>query len=1121
MSKIVHFSRNNTDAPLYPYSIYFYVDSVPFSADVIEGRTSLGGSESACLGLARALAARGHDVHVFATKMEEGTSGIHDGVTWHPAETELIEVLKFASPDIFISLRMPDIFGVRPNAKLNILWNQDLLVHHQQVVGRLMDVDVLAYVSEFHRDQWQAKSDDLKSLTSWVVENGIDLSLLPKVSNNLDLADAIASGAPRFIHITRPERGLDRVLDLWPHIKEMYPLATLKIARYSSMYDATGWGQVCAAYDRRVQQVKVKTGGIEYLGELSKPQLYSAISQAHLMLYPNSEINGFAETNCIACTESQACGTPFIGSWQGALPETLHPDAGILIEGDTKEPAVQQAFLDAIRQALDPTLHNSMAIAGMEWAERCDFTRQAVQWEAKFDNFFTGRSATHQLPILRRLLNDDDHAAARVLCLRIFDTLGLKKGADISDNPVALEVQDALDLCTGVISQTEQTADHYAEFACQDPEQEASTNARLHNCASMIVQHLAAGIKSGTIRTPTASQPLHVLDMACGNGSFAIVLHKLAKAASIPVRTHGVDYSEGVLALARKAADKLGLDSDYHQGDLHYATTSFEEFDAAFCGEYLEHVEHPHRLIDALDLAVAPHGIVVMSTPCGPFSELLGRGTPRQRGHVHSFDYRDITALFRPKGHFSWSYLEVGRTPRLNPVGYWMVSFRPRGGPAGRLDYDRKLFVARPYSRIACCMIVKDAATTIRQAIDPLHGVVDSITILDTGSTDDTLRVLDAWHGNVRPSATITRLNVVSAPWPDDFGIARNLSIQAAVDAGLLDPSPSSFDYIFWMDADEVLNNPSRLHQHATGRGPYLGTSIRQWHWQLDRPNFHDKPIRLYRASSGARFYGCVHEQPGMSLNESILPALMAEDVFISHTGYVSQDHRDDKLKHRNLPLLRKELAGEGPHPARELAFVLAMRDYLNLASFSRSDSIDATGTDDGFSEAALHNILRTITIYDSHHFSDPANQFHEVAFPYYQQALGWLAESKRSFAFPIIHTAWSFAAAHRQLPRQKVETQFIYARSVDELTGLINHKLSNWLDPFKPFDLRLAPIIRLHDAMLQKGGWGHKAVNPLVLAGVGTSAAGTWPVPASPGVDTPAAQGDTTEKVSETLQDA
>jgi hypothetical protein len=51
------------------FRIFFYMSSVDFSLPVLFKDSSLGGSESACRVLAEALAARGHDVHIFATRL--------------------------------------------------------------------------------------------------------------------------------------------------------------------------------------------------------------------------------------------------------------------------------------------------------------------------------------------------------------------------------------------------------------------------------------------------------------------------------------------------------------------------------------------------------------------------------------------------------------------------------------------------------------------------------------------------------------------------------------------------------------------------------------------------------------------------------------------------------------------------------------------------------------------------------------------------------------------------------------------------------------------------------------------------------------------------------------------
>jgi hypothetical protein len=108
----------------------FILDSVEFTPAVVAGETSLGGSESSCLGLARALAARGHDIHLYTTKMDQAVAGTIDaaGVTWFDYGT-FAQTNQFIEYDVVVALRVFAAFGQRPvNARLRLLWNQDLLV---------------------------------------------------------------------------------------------------------------------------------------------------------------------------------------------------------------------------------------------------------------------------------------------------------------------------------------------------------------------------------------------------------------------------------------------------------------------------------------------------------------------------------------------------------------------------------------------------------------------------------------------------------------------------------------------------------------------------------------------------------------------------------------------------------------------------------------------------------------------------------------------------------------------------------------------------------------------------------------------------------------------------------
>lgn len=381
--------------------IAFYVDSVPFTADVIAGAESLGGSESACLGLARALAARGHEVSILATKLDEGCIGRdHAGVLWHPAEMvyDLSNVIEW---DVFVSLRMPYVFQRPIKARLRMLWNQDLLIGEPAKMGVMAlawAYDQIVYVSQYHRKQWEGVLPELKPLGWWVTKNGFDPALVP--------VDAVKK-TNTVIHITRPERGLRPLLAMWPELRKRVPDAQLQICRYNSMYDAGGWGKVCASYDAAVQQVNAEVGGITYLGELGKPALYKAIAEAAVMWYPG--VVDFAETSCVAAIEAQACGTAFVGSYKGALPETV--PYGILVPGDADSSAYQDTSIGAVTSLLDAD--RGWAYRGVEdgrkHVESYTYEAIAAEWEQHITRTFQSRQG---LGVLRQLLHYDDHTAA-------------------------------------------------------------------------------------------------------------------------------------------------------------------------------------------------------------------------------------------------------------------------------------------------------------------------------------------------------------------------------------------------------------------------------------------------------------------------------------------------------------------------------------------------------------------------------------------------------------------------------------------------------------------------------------------------------------------------------------
>ena len=97
-----------------------------------------------------------------------------------------------------------------------------------------------------------------------------------------------------------------------------------------------------------------------------------------------------------------------------------------------------------------------------------------------------------------------------------------------------------------------------------------------------------------------------LLDLGCGGGGVAVLLRDACGFAEVV----GVDISEESVAKARElGVDALQLNIDFE--DLPFEDNSF---DAAFCGEVLEHVINADHLLDELHRTLRPGAVAVLTT---------------------------------------------------------------------------------------------------------------------------------------------------------------------------------------------------------------------------------------------------------------------------------------------------------------------------------------------------------------------------------------------------------------------------------------------------------------------------------------------------------------------------
>jgi glycosyltransferase involved in cell wall biosynthesis len=93
---------------------------------------------------------------------------------------------------------------------------------------------------------------------------------------------------------------------------------------------------------------------------------------------------------------------------------------------------------------------------------------------------------------------------------------------------------------------------------------------------------------------------------------------------------------------------------------------------------------------------------------------------------------------------------------------------------------------------ICLSMIVKNEAHVIERVLTSVLPLIDSWTIVDTGSTDSTREIIQAFFERHNVPGGLHHFE-----WTGNFSEARNFALRATEESGA--------DYGFWIDADEEM----------------------------------------------------------------------------------------------------------------------------------------------------------------------------------------------------------------------------------------------------------------------------------------------------------------------------
>lgn len=210
-------------------------------------------------------------------------------------------------------------------------------------------------------------------------------------------------------------------------------------------------------------------------------------------------------------------------------------------------------------------------------------------------------------------------------------------------------------------------------------------------------------------------------------------------------------------------------------------------------------------------------------------------------------------------------------------------------------NYETSITHDKPF--LSLSMIVKNEEAMLEDCLKSVKNIVDEIVIVDTGSTDGTLKIAESFGAKIS-----------HYQWNDDFAAARNEALKNCTG-----------EWILYLDADErleastVQNLRLILENSSDEIGAYVCT-IESPHLQLDNSTElhrggYPRIFRNYGFPT-IKFEGRVHEQIGPSIF-AINKSISFSDVVINHFGYdTTRDVMEAKVK-RNYQLLLKHINEE------------------------------------------------------------------------------------------------------------------------------------------------------------------------------------------------------------------
>ena len=957
----------------YNLDIAFLVAGMEIYPNIMKDK-SLGGSETAGIEMAHAMAKRGHNVKLFCNTSKTDKL---DGVSYHPISNNgqgidnFLNYITTATVDVAVNQRLPQAFALQSKSKHNVLWQHDFATMQQkkEFNSSLWNVDQIFVLSDWHKEQYQrtygiCDDDTIYNYNPFFkTSNGI--SNIP--SYNIDRKKK------QIVFTNRPERGMDTLLyQIMPEIWKRDKDVELVISGYDNT--SPQMAEYYAKLAGQIAQYAQQGYPIKHAGHLTKENLYKLYQESTVFVYPTM----FYETSCITAMESQACGLPMVTTARGALTETLCNKSNILIEGKTNTPEYTKQFVDAVFELIEETKDKQEIrkerMKSKVW--EYDWDRIAEKWEKNFIEEFK-KKTEHKFSLYEHLLKKEDIMTLKYAMTQHKDNLDY-----------TMKYRNLLNCQYSYIDNNDWYRKKYEKLGEEYINLETTFQPRMYARTQVMLQQFAKYHNNKEIKT--------ILDFGRGIGNEAFYFVDTFKCKVDCVNISSKE-NEGAEKLIKDTKPELLESINFITADEHSFKPK-EKYEGLHLGEILEHQPYPEKFLSSLVKFIKQGSPVVLSVPVGIWQDT-------RFAHLWNFERRDLQEIFGEQENLQIQIVSgdvnIEQSDRL---GWFVISFTKSNKPFGTVNLKRKLAIQCPRETISCCIITKNEENEIGGCLESVQGIANEIIVGDTGNTDNTNNIVGQYGGTI-----------VKARNPREHGFdeARNDTIKNAKGSMIL-----------WIDADERLIDKFKIIKYLR-RNAFNGYSLKQVHHTVDpigEPKI-DLPVRLFRNNKGIKFFGFVHEHPEVEIGTGVGASMIASDILISHTGYLSESIRRKRFE-RNIGLMFKD---REKYPDRLLGKFLMLRDWVHMARYSMEQ------TNGQLNEQTIDCCNKAIEEFQKTFLHDN-NMYQDEAILFYSEAMTFLNQGEE------FSTSTIFKDKAGNKHSIEVAGRF---KNVDEFNTIVKNKLS------------------------------------------------------------------------------